>query len=324
MTKRILIIVCGALLSSCSKPDAPVAGEENAAFVQQLQPRDSILIADQLRYGAALGMIPQGAAVELPPVKDTLTAFVDIVRPWQLDTVGFDRKTSASRIEASMVVTSFDEGEYLLPGFQVAVHLPDGSVDTLDFKGADVLFCTMPVDTSTFVVHDIKGQARYPLTFREVLPWIMLALALAGASAAVVMLVRRHRRKVEEASRIDPPHIVALRKLDAYRGDKFWAEPKQKAFYSGVTDALKEYISARYGVSVMEMTTAEMFAALKGSDMPDDLKAELRTLFERSDYVKFAKYVASDEENAAVLPLGVRFVTSTYQEEIKEENKNVL
>ena len=72
------------------------------------------------------------------------------------------------------------------------------------------------------------------------------------------------------------------------------------------------------------MTTAEMFKALKKSDMPEDLKADLQTLFERSDFVKFAKHVATDEENAEVLPLSVKFVTTTYQEDIKEESGNVL
>ena len=74
----------------------------------------------------------------------------------------------------------------------------------------------------------------------------------------------------------------------------------------------------------MEMTTAEIFDALASSDIPDDMKKELRELFETSDFVKFAKHVASDEENAGVLPLGVKFVTTTYQEDIKGENADVL
>ena len=36
--------------------------------------------------------------------------------------------------------------------------------------------------------------------------------------------------------------------------------------------------------------------------------------------MKFAKYVASDEDNASVLPLAVRFVTETYQTEVEGEN----
>lgn len=325
--RKIAIIsaFAAALLWSCSEKAAekPAKTEyaPDEAFVEQLQPRDSILIADQLRYGCTLPGIPSGSALELPAVGDTLNAYVDVVRPWVVDTLMTYKKKSCADLQASIVVTSFEEGEYLLPGIPVAVHLPDGSTDTLHFKGADVLFCTIPVDTATFKIHDIKDQIRYPVTFGELLPWIAGAIVLAALAVLGVILWKRHRRKEEEALRHDPPHIIALRKLDAYRGDKFWAPAKQKQFYSGVTDALREYMCSRYGIGAMEMTTAEIFRALKHSDMDAGLKDALKDLFERSDYVKFAKYVASDDENAQVLPLGVRFVTTTYQEDIKEEVK---
>jgi hypothetical protein len=110
---------------------------------------------------------------------------------------------------------------------------------------------------------------------------------------------------------------VALRKLDKYRGSRMWVPEKQKDFYSGVTDALREYISARYDIGAMEMTSSEIFAEMKSTDVPKDLQDELKDLFERSDFVKFAKYVASDDDNATVLPLAVRFVTETYQADIE-------
>ena len=47
----------------------------------------------------------------------------------------------------------------------------------------------------------------------------------------------------------------------------------------------------------------------------------LKDLFERADFVKFAKFTASDEDNAAALPFAVRFVTSTYQMEVEEDTQ---
>ena len=98
-----------------------------------------------------------------------------------------------------------------------------------------------------------------------------------------------------------------------------WAPEKQKVFYSGITDALREYISERYGIGAMEMTTAEIFNDMKATDAPAELQAELKELFERADFVKFAKFVASDEDNASALPLAVRFVTATYQMEVESD-----
>ena len=68
----------------------------------------------------------------------------------------------------------------------------------------------------------------------------------------------------------------------------------------------------------MEMTTAEIFKDMKGTDAPADLLEELKELFERADFVKFAKFTASDEDNAKALPVAVRFVTSTYQSDLEE------
>ena len=78
-------------------------------------------------------------------------------------------------------------------------------------------------------------------------------------------------------------------------------------------------MAGRYGVGAMEMTTAEIFALLKDTDAPKELLDETRELFERADFVKFAKYVASDEDNASALPVAVCFVTETYQAEAEAD-----
>ena len=117
----------------------------------------------------------------------------------------------------------------------------------------------------------------------------------------------------------EPAHIEALRELEKYRSDKYWVPSRQKAFYSGITDILKNYIDRRFGIDAPEMTTIELFEGVT-----PQMYESLKKLFERADYVKFAKYVADDEENAQALPLSVNFVTSTYQAQIEEEGKNVL
>ena len=39
--------------------------------------------------------------------------------------------------------------------------------------------------------------------------------------------------------------------------------------------------------------------------------------------MKFAKYIATPEDNATVLPQAVRFVTSTYQTQVEEESDEI-
>lgn len=313
----------GAVSDTLARTPAPTAyaGE---AFLEQLQPRDSVLIADQLRYGFELKEVKAGTGFMFPDYSKGFCEGVEVVSPWTVDTVGIlkGRKKSPEimDIRGSVVITSFDEGSYELPPVHIVRISPEGRADTLSFAPKILDVKTMPVDTASFTVHDIKGQIRYPVEFREVIPYLGGALLLAAVIAVAVWLTRRYiRKKSGDAASREPAHIRALRKIDRFRSDSFWAPEKQKAFYSGVTDALREYIVSRFGVPAMEMTTKEIFDGLKGKDIRPELYEEARELFERADYVKFAKYVATQDENASVLPSAVRFVTMTYQEEIDSE-----
>lgn len=323
---RALTYILTVLLSVAASAQGKMI-QMGQTFVQPLQERDSVLIADQIFYGFELEKVEEGTRFAFPQVKDTLMTNIRIVGQWQMDTVKASKaKKGQPRLldlKAGLTITSFDEGIYYLPPLAVQRLSKDGVLDTLVFEPQKLEIKTMPVDTATFKPHDIKEPIRYPVTFAEVAPWVAGGLALAGLIALIVWLVLRYRRKHNpEYIKKDPAHIIALRKLDKYRGNALWAPEKQKTFYSGITDTLREYIADRYGIGAMEMTTAEIFNDMKNTDAPADLLEELKELFERADFVKFAKFTASDEDNAKALPSAVRFVTSTYQTELEDENEN--
>ena len=296
---------------------------KEGSFIKPVTPRDSILVADRLLYGFELDNVPDSTVLAFPQVANPFMQDVLALPMWQVDTVKVQKiKADNSRllnIRAAISIQPFEEGTYELPPLFVQRIHPDGTVDTLQFDRQTIQVFTMPVDTATFVPHDLRKQAGYPLTASEVMPWLMGFWALALLVIGLIAWLRSRRRNAEGPAFREPAHITALRKLDKYRGDKFWAPDKQKQFYSGVTDALREYIVSRYGVGAMEMTTAEIFEGLRGTDIPVDLYEEMKVLFERADFVKFAKFVATPEENATVLPQAVRFVTSTYQTQVEEE-----
>ena len=292
------------------------------SFVEQLQKRDSILIADQLRYGFSLQDVEEGTAIALPDwspmLKDTLT----MVENWKLDTLKVKGREPSRKydIRGYMILAPFEAGEYHLPQIALQRTVPGGAVDTLLFDEQVVNVTTLPVDTTTFEIHDIKGQIRYPVTFKELLPYILGFILLAALVAGIVMLILRRRAKKLAETRKEPAYIVALRKLDRFRGDKYWAPEKQKTYYSGLTDTLREYIAETFDIDACEMTTAEIFAALKGREhLTPELYSDTRSLFELADFVKFAKHTADEQENAHALPTAVRFVTSTYQSVMDEQ-----
>ena len=288
------------------------------AELKPLQQRDSALVADQFSYGVLLDR--EDAGIGLTDFSKICNDTWVLVRDWQIDTL------KDGRLKADIVVAPFEEGEYDMPDIYVLRRNASGSIDTLHFSGPSLSVMTMPVDTATFSIHPLKAQINYPVTFAEVLPYI--AGGLGGIAVIVLLCVflpKLFRRKSKEEKAQEPAHIEALRELEKYRSDKYWVPSHQKAFYSGITDILKNYIDRRFGIDAPEMTTIELFEDLKGCEgVTPQMYESLKKLFERADYVKFAKYVADDEENAQALPLSVNFVTSTYQAQIEEEGKNVL
>ncbi len=295
------------------------------AFLQQLQERDSVLIADQLLYGFEIKDVEEGTLFGLPGIPENQNDTLMILTPWTVDTVKVSKAKKGQPkkldIRGSIKIAPFEEGIYELPQIAVQRMTKDGVVDTLLFDPMRLEVKTMPVDTATFEPHDIKGQIRYPVTFKEVFPWIKIGSFVLLILWLIIYLIRTHEKKSRDAARKDPAHIVALRELDKYRGNKMWAPEQQKTFYSGVTDVLREYMASRYEFGAMEMTTAEIFDEMKSMDVPKELLDEVKELFERADFVKFAKYTASDEDNAKALPTAVKFVTETYQAEIEAEEK---
>jgi len=321
-------LLTSALLALCLSASGQGLKEMEGSFLEHLQQRDSILIGDQLKYGFTLSGVEQGTLLGF---QDWSNAFGDtlvVAQNWKVDTLKVTKssKKADSRgsidIKAYMILAPFEAGTYELPPIAVQRKQPSGALDTLLFKSQEMVVTTIPVDTSAFEIHDIKGQIRYPLTFKEILPYFLGAIVLALLIFGLVRFVRSRKERTMGGIQKEPPYLVALRKLEHFRSEKFWAPEKQKAFYSGITETLREYIAATFDIDAKEMTTAEIFDALKVQDkLSVQLYDEAKKLFEVADFVKFAKHQASQEDNAGALPAAVRFVTSTYQDSLDNQKK---
>lgn len=314
MKKIILSVLILSLL-----PQAASAQTEEA--LRSRISRDSILIGDQIEWTLDFSLAPgEEASVSKPgpaPVPG-----VEALGEMAFDTLSTDKGTQ--NLRGRIRLTSFDSGSYVLPPLYVLLARPDGHIDTLEYAGPTLAVNTIPVDTATFQLYDIKGQIRYPLTFKEVMPWIGLALLVAALVWLLIRWIRLRRENRDFFGKPvvkDPPHIVALRSLEKTRAQKLWQNGKQKQFYTQVTDALRQYIAERYGVAALEQTSAEMIRDLSGKDIEPALMEKMKDLFSTADFVKFAKHAASDQENENAIPTAIRFVNETYMKEIEKEEE---
>ena len=147
---------------------------KETSFIQPVTPRDSILVADRLLYGFELDNVPDSTVLAFPQIATPFMQDVLALPMWQVDTVKVQKiRASNARllnIRASIAIQPFEEGTYELPPLFVQRIHPDGTVDTIQFNRQTIEVFTMPVDTATFVPHDLRGQIKYPVTFAEILP----------------------------------------------------------------------------------------------------------------------------------------------------------
>ena len=87
-----------------------------------------------------------------------------------------------------------------------------------------------------------------------------------------------------------------------------------KSYYTELTDALRIYMQERFGFNAMEMTSDEIIDKLNEQQDKEWID-ELRTLFNMSDLVKFAKYKPLINENDMNLINAIEFINKTKVEE---------
>jgi hypothetical protein len=310
------------------------SSQSNSKVISSKLTRDSILIGDQVEWRTKF-MVPLNAKIAVLPYNEILKNVmpqVEVIADIQLDTVAV--KEEMSEMEARLILTSFDSGFYKLPKPLIVVRESpklsnsgdvDIKLDTLQIETPSLAVNTMQIDTASFTMHDIKGQIKYPVTFKEILPWILLALLVLTIVYVVYRYVKYRRENKnffgKEVSK-DPPYIVALRKLENLRNQKLWQNAKYKQFYTGVTDALREYIESNYKVSAMEKTSSEIIKELEDKEIDKRAFDGLKELLQLSDLVKFAKYIPLEADNEEAVPKAVTFVNTTHMQSMEEEIQN--
>lgn len=283
--------------------------------------KDTILIGDQLtlKFKTTLA---KGEKLIFPSPSNPVTQGVELVSAPVTDTLS--RENGTFILESRVVLTSFDSGSYTLPPFVAYKIKSDGTTDTLSFEGNSLVVNTIQIDTTSYKPFDVKGQMNYPYTLKEALPWVGILVLLFLIIWAITRAVKNLRNKKNIFGKpivVDPAHIVALRKLEKLRGDKLWLY-NQKEFFTSLTDTLREYIEVRYSLQAMEQTSKEILRDLSDKKIEKEIYRELSELFNISDLVKFAKYSAQELECENSLPAAIRFVNSTYMQQLEEENSN--
>lgn len=258
---------------------------------------------------------PANANVFWPAIPDTILGNIVVIGRGEIDTLlSADKKQMT--LTQPLRLTCFDSGFYTIPPIPFRYRVPpDTTLLEVSSALAMISVHTVAVDT-TKAIKPIFGPVKVPVTFREILPWLLGGLAAILVIALIVWyLIRRKKNKplltfVPKA--ILSPHEKALQQLELLKTKKLWQSGKFKDYHTELTDILRVYIEEKFKVTAMEQTTSEILESLQGHpEFPASSRPRLQSILVQADLVKFAKAIPVATENEVSMTEAITFVRET-------------
>lgn len=272
---------------------------------------------------------PKDAKVELPPLDSLQVAGSDVkmitpgveILDITADTTSIDDATK--KITCNYVLTCFDESKYVIPALEVKVNNKAYSTNKINFAVATVAVDTTNLDK----FYPPKDIQNVPFLWSEWSPFFWLSVLVLLLAAVFIYLYVRLKQNKPIISRIIiikhiPAHQKALTAIGKIKEENAEVTDDHKAYYTKLTDALREYIRERFGFNAMEMTSSEIIAQLQESG-DKTMIDELKELFRTADMVKFAKHIPDMNEDDQNLVNAIQFIDQTKTEDKPSEEKVV-
>jgi hypothetical protein len=254
---------------------------------------------------------PPGWIVKAPKFQRELGALELIQKDYNQEESG----TGIVLDKYELTVAVFDTGKQSLPSFEFQFSSLLDSTQKISLKTNPIVFhihsVITPADTT------IRGaKPPLPLKFRILWWWILIIILVVLITILGFRYFRRKRTQDIVPSFIppmEPPDVVALRKLQEIREGDLLKNGNVKSYYDRITDVLREYMEHRYYIRALEMITPEILQ-ISSDLMNRKIFDLLEELLETADRVKFAKYVPPPDEFEPFLNRAEDFVKQTHDE----------
>ena len=251
----------------------------------------NIKIGEQIEYKISV-QAPADAAVVFP--EGQTFGALEMVKTNPTDTL---KEAGKFRLEKAYYLTQFDEGKYSIPQQKIQISHKDFYTDSLLVEVHNVA-----VDTLKQPLYDAKPIAEVTSPSSSHLwLWIVGIVALLLTAAALYFFVfRKKKLSAEEERKKLPPFERAIQDLKDLQNSKYLIESQHKAYYTRLTDIVKEYLEDEVHILAKESTTDELLAKINDLQQTGKLHlsaetiSNLKRVLQNADLVKFAKSKPSD------------------------------
>jgi len=251
----------------------------------------NIKIGEQIEYKISV-QAPANAAVVFP--EGQTFGALEMVKTNPTDTL---KEAGKFRLEKAYYLTQFDEGKYTIPQQKIQISHKDFYTDSLLIEVHNVA-----IDTLKQPLYDAKPIAEVTSPSSSHLwLWIVGIVALLLTAAALYFFVfRKKKLSAEEERKKLPPFERAIQDLKDLQNSKYLIESQHKAYYTRLTDIVKEYLEDEVHILAKESTTDELLAKINDLQQNGKLHlsaetiSNLKRVLQNADLVKFAKSKPSD------------------------------
>lgn len=253
---------------------------QQGTVVTAMVDRSQILIGEPIRLSLRAD-IPESDPIRFFSI-DTIPHF-ELLNVERIDTTNTGTGTVLSQV---IHITSFDSGHWIIPPLILGENLATDSIPI------DVGFTPFNPDQP---YHDVKEIIEVsPEEEKKQQPWWYY---LAGAVIAVVLLLlllRKKKKPVIQQVVIPPdPYKVALQQLQQLRAEK----PASREYHSRLVDIFRVYVADRRGIHSLQATTGDLVSQLRTLGMNTEQFNRLADSLRKTDFVKYAKHVPTEEED---------------------------
>lgn len=253
--------------------------EQSFAQVSSSVDTTRIRIGEQFNYEIAIDQIED---VRLPKFESDSLNRVGLVAS-KIDSL-------KNRLIVKYTLTSFDSGQYVLPGQEVFIRDRRFLTDPVTIDVG-----TVPVDTIKQPMHHIKNIKGEPYLFSDYLNYfwgLIVALIIIGL---ILYYFLRDKPTHEEIIERIPPFEMAKQRLQELDNKKLIEQNRIKTYYVELTDIVRSFIEREMNIPALESTTDELIETITDFNessklnIPDDTLKKLQRLLQDADLVKFAK-----------------------------------
>jgi hypothetical protein len=213
---------------------------------------------------------------------DTLPHF-EVIEREKIDTT---YPSSGTYLKQVIRITSFDSGHWVIPIFTLGENIATDSIPV------DVVFSEFD---PTKDYHDIKDIIEAEPDKKKDNPWLWYIIGGSALLLALLifLLLRKKKPVIQVTAVVIDPYKEAMEQLDKLQNEK--TDPKQ--YYSKLVDIFRMYIDKKKGIRSLQKTTDDMVVQLKSIPISKEKFEKLSQALRLSDFVKFAKYVPSKEDD---------------------------